>query len=149
MLRICDQRSNAVDAESECSNCNVARILKTVTPFARRCRMRSFECPNVAAFLGSWLLAVVLQKPRRRLTGRPLGKRRGDLSRCLDAGIDRRGLLARRAPEDEPKSCCQMKPRKVGNDHSTTRLCCPMAALSSSSKALALASPSFRRPTST
>jgi hypothetical protein len=28
-------------------------------------------------------------------------------------------------------------------------LCCPMAALSSSSKALALASPSFRRPTST
>ena len=79
-----------MDAESECSNCNVARILKTVTPFARRCRMRSFECPNVAAFLGSWLLAVVLQKPRRRLTGRPLGKRRGDLSRCLDAGIDRR-----------------------------------------------------------
>ena len=35
-----------MDAESECSNCNVARILKAVTPVARRCRMRSFECPK-------------------------------------------------------------------------------------------------------
>jgi len=40
-----------VDAESECSNCNVARILKTVTPFARRCRMRSFECPKCRSVL--------------------------------------------------------------------------------------------------
>jgi hypothetical protein len=40
-----------VDGESECSNCNVARILKTVTPFARRCRMRSFECPKCLSVL--------------------------------------------------------------------------------------------------
>jgi hypothetical protein len=40
-----------VDAGSECSNCNVARILKTVTPFAIRCRMRSFECPKCRSVL--------------------------------------------------------------------------------------------------
>jgi transcription initiation factor IIE alpha subunit len=40
-----------VDAESECSNCNVARILMTVTPFARRCQMRSFECPKCNSVL--------------------------------------------------------------------------------------------------
>ena len=40
-----------MDAESECSNCNVARILKTVTPFARRCRLRSLECPKCRSVL--------------------------------------------------------------------------------------------------
>ena len=68
-------------AESECSNCNVARILKTVTPFARRCRMRSFECPKcrsvlrIVAFGGryaeaekAWTLA---QKKVRRLVPLP------------------------------------------------------------------------------
>jgi hypothetical protein len=40
-----------VDAESECSNCNVARTLITVTPFARRCQMRSFECPKCRSVL--------------------------------------------------------------------------------------------------
>ena len=38
-----------MDAESECSNCNVARTLKTVTPFARRCRLRSFKCPKCSS----------------------------------------------------------------------------------------------------
>jgi hypothetical protein len=38
-----------VDAESECSNCNSARTLKTVTPFAKRCRLRSFECPKCSS----------------------------------------------------------------------------------------------------
>jgi hypothetical protein len=40
-----------VDAKSECSNCNVARILLTVTPFARRCQMQSFECPKCNSVL--------------------------------------------------------------------------------------------------
>jgi transcription initiation factor IIE alpha subunit len=40
-----------VDAESECSNCNVARIFKTVTPLARKCQMRSFECPKCGSVL--------------------------------------------------------------------------------------------------
>ncbi len=40
-----------MDVESECSNCNVARALITVTPFARRCQMRFFECPKCRSVL--------------------------------------------------------------------------------------------------
>ena len=40
-----------MDAESECSNCNVERTPKTVTLFARRCRLRSFECPKCRSVL--------------------------------------------------------------------------------------------------
>ena len=82
MLLICDQRSSAVDAGSECSNCNVARILKTVTPFAIRCRMRSFECPKCRSVLrivafGGRLKAekaidrTLAQKKVRRLVPQP------------------------------------------------------------------------------
>ena len=62
-----------MNAESECSNCNVARILKTVTPFARRCRMRSFECPKcrsvlrIVAFAEKAIDRTLAQKKVRRL----------------------------------------------------------------------------------
>jgi hypothetical protein len=40
-----------VDAESECSNCNVARILKTVTPFARKVPDAVFRVPKCRSVL--------------------------------------------------------------------------------------------------
>jgi hypothetical protein len=43
------------------------------------------------------------------------------------------------------RSCWQVKPRRAGNDRSTIRLCCPMAAHSSASKTLATTSRCFRR----
>jgi hypothetical protein len=77
-----------VDAESECSNCNVARILKTVTPVARRCGMPSFECPKCRSVLrivafGGYYAEKAIDRTRapkrvRRLVPLP----------SLDAGIE-------------------------------------------------------------
>jgi hypothetical protein len=87
-----------VDAESECSNCNVARTLKTVTPFAKRCRLRSFECPKCSSVFRIVAFGRRLQKPRRRLIGLSLRKRCGGLSHCLDAGSE--AVLLRRLPRN-------------------------------------------------
>ena len=76
-----------MNAESECSNCNVARILKTVTPVARRCRMRSFECPKcrsvlrIVAFGGRFAEKAIDRTLAQK-------KRCGGLFPCLDAGIE-------------------------------------------------------------